>query len=196
MPSMHASVPPVVASVITPLGTVLDTPSLRPAHSSIKGVYVGTVLGLAIVGAVILGAQIAHRSSSTASAAAPMLTEAPAPPPPVAATTVATEPPTPPPALAATALPAVSPTVEPVKHPGAQKAPRTAALVAQAVTPKSAPLPVAPAASTAPPAPPAEASDESAQSLIPVIPPSTPVVDPLVKAVQQDIQEDQQAHGK
>lgn len=85
IPSMHTSVPPVVASVVTPLGTVLDAPARRPASSSLKGVYMGTVLGLAIVGAVILGAQIAHRSSSPSSAAAPVMTETVAAPPPVAA---------------------------------------------------------------------------------------------------------------
>jgi hypothetical protein len=43
----------------------------------------------------------------------------------------------------------------------------------------------------------AAAPDDSAPSLVPVIPASAPPAgDPLVKAVQNDIEEEQQARGK
>jgi hypothetical protein len=175
--SAHTSVPPVVSTVVTPLATYQDgLPDLRPS-SSWRGVVVGATLGLAIVGLFVAGTRLAHRTAATASPPAAAV-DIPAPVPasaPLAAQPVV-EAPVAPPAIAATMLPTVKPP-HPVKavaaKPGVAKA--TLAIA---------------------PAPPGEASapapEDTAPSLVPVIPPAPkPTVDPFVRAVQQDIQEDQ-----
>src|SRR5450755_1626644 len=63
--SAYNSVPPVVATVITPLWTVLDPPP-APRGASWKGVIGGTVLGLAVVGAFVVGARVAQAPASHA----------------------------------------------------------------------------------------------------------------------------------
>jgi len=200
--SVYSSVAPVVATVITPLSTVLDSP--RPARgASWKGVIGGTVLGLAVVAAFVVGTRLAQAPPSHAAAAAPA-----APPPATtplpAITPVATVAPAPgsPPVIAATALPLVPPPARwnpPVAAPRATAAaPRLSvppAIVAvQAAPTTTATSAVAPATSVAQASPP---PDDSAPSLVPVIPASAPPAgDPLVQAVQNDIKEDQQEHGK
>jgi hypothetical protein len=195
----YSSVAPVVATVITPLSTVLDDPhAAKPPRSSWRPVIGGTVLGLAIVGAFVVGARLAQTPPSPAASAAaspppPVVTSLPATPP---VTTVAAAAPVAElhaaPVIAATALPMAPPLPRwnaPVSAPRA--APRaTAAVVAAApVAPPAAP-------STAPVASASPAVDDSAPSLVPVIPASAPPeVDPLVRAVKQDIAEEQQERG-
>jgi hypothetical protein len=200
----HSSVPPMVATVVTPLSTVLDPPPRGGLGlaASWKGVLGGASLGLVIVTAFVVGARLAHPSTAPAAAGGaqpatmavvPQGESSPAVASPQPTTTAAALP-----VVAATALPAAAQparkgaprAAQPPSTPAAAPAPAKAAAVATTET--AAPT-AAPAASTASAQP---APDDSAQSLVPVIPASTAVVDPLVKAVQDDIKEEQAAHGK
>ncbi|MGH7293811.1 MAG: hypothetical protein ACRELB_02705, partial [Polyangiaceae bacterium] len=60
-----------MATVITPLPTVLDAPGSAPLSGAWRGVIGGSVLGLVIVGAVVIGARLqwSHAAASTASPA-------------------------------------------------------------------------------------------------------------------------------
>jgi hypothetical protein len=199
--SVHSSAPPVVATVITPLGTVLDAPARKRRDGSpMRGVYVGTVLGLAIVGMFVTGARLAHRPGEAPPVAAAAAMQGAAVATPVTATATNTASPAlgapPPPVIAATALPIVAPPARKASFVGG---PRTVANAAPAskpgvVTTAAATASAIVASNAATPA--ADPPEDNAQSLVPVIPASAPVVDPLVKAVQQDIQEDQQAHPR
>jgi hypothetical protein len=207
----YSSMPPaVVATVLTPLETVLDAPGKSRAASSWKGVIGGTVLGLAIVGAFVLGARLSQSPPVSPAAAA----AGPAPPTATGLSTaakVAAQPapaPAPtkvdpsPPIIAATALPIAAPPVRwnpPVApartapSPAANVPKSNVAVATQPATATSAPA-AAPAASAAQTEP---TPEDNAASLVPVIPASAPpVVDPLVKAVKDDIEEEQQARRK
>jgi len=189
-PSAHNSAPPVVSTVATHLATYQDSLPDAPSGSSWRGVVMGTVLGLAIVGAFVAGARLAHRSTVPAGEAAPPAA-AIAPP---AATTVPpaqaapSPPPAAPPAVQEPGPPAIAATLLPtVKPPRSVKAAKPLA-AKLATTPPAASAPVQAVAVESPDPAPAD----SAPSLVPVIPPAPkPTVDPFVRAVQQDIQEDQ-----
>lgn len=215
----HTSVPPMVATVITPLPTVLDAPRSSRLSSSWKGVIGGTVLGLGIVTVFVVGARIAGSPARPAAAAAQ---QAPAPvetavtfapqapvapqvavPPvqtgaPAATATAASTAGTAVPVIAATALPPAAPARPVTATTAVARTPPPAAAVpvVAPVAQKAAAAPsAAPAASAASTAEAQAAPEDSAPSLVPVLPPSAPaVVDPLVKAVQDDIKEEQGAH--
>jgi hypothetical protein len=190
----YTSVAPVVATVITPLGTTLDPPP-PPRRSTVKGIVVGAVLGLAIVTSFVAGTRMALRAQAvTPSAAAapvqaqPLTPAATATRAPALAATQDT-----PPVVAATQLP-VAPPAPKHGHRGWKPVPKAAAQVDPAEATSSAPAATATPASSAAAAEPAP--DDSAASLIPVIPAATaaPPVDPFVKAVQTDIDEDTSKH--
>jgi hypothetical protein len=192
----YTSVAPVVATVITPLGTTLDPPPPQ-RRSSLKGIVVGATLGLAIVASFVAGTRLAMRAQAptppaAAAQAQPQpaspVTQPAAAPAPVAATDG-------PPVVAATQLP-VAPAPPKRGHHAWKSAPKPAAPADGepgasdvATAPKSPPAP-----SSAPSAEPAP--EDSAASLVPVIPAATapPPVDPFVKAVQTDIDEDTSKH--
>jgi hypothetical protein len=200
-PATYSSMPPpVVATVITPLSTVLDAPA-RAGSTSWRAVVGGTVIGLAVVAAFVVGARLGQAPPSHDASPA-----AAAPPPPAvrplpAASPVATATTAPvvpelrsTPVVAATSLPLAPPPARwnpPVAAPRGATAPARTPTVIAAATPAPAPAPsAAPAASAAP------AVDEGATSLVPVIPASAPPeADPLVKAVKQDIEEEQKERG-
>jgi hypothetical protein len=213
------SVPPVVATVITPLSTVLDAPRVGRGSSSLwKGIVGGAALGLAVVGVVVIGARAVQRGESHAGAAAPPAAVAsalqgvasrPAQPaaPPLGTIPASTDPG--PPVIAATALPLApaarwNPPVGPA-HPGSMAPPGvkpvSAAPAVAAVVPPPAALEPSPSPASTSVSPPPAASaasepapEDTAASLVPVLPPSAPpVVDPLVQAVQTDIAEEQKA---
>jgi hypothetical protein len=208
----HSSVPPMVATVITPISTVLDPPVGVRLAASWRGVLGGATLGLAIVTAFVVGAHLVHSSGSHPPAAA----ETAQPTTPAIAAQRVTSPAVAPPETtnAAPVLPVIAATSLPTAAQPVRRAPRAAQPASPAAPPAAAqpaavasaepssppptPTPTAaaaatPAASTASAQPP---PDDSAQSLVPVIPASTAVVDPLVKAVQDDIDEEQSAHRK
>jgi len=192
----YTSVAPVVATVITPLGTTLD-PLPQPRRSSLKGVIVGASLGLAIVASFVAGTRLAMRAqapSPPAAAAAQGPTQPTAPvtlptagPAPLAATDV-------PPVVAATQLPVTPPPPKRGRHAW-KSVPKAAAQAEGEPGPgEVASAPKAPAPSAAPASDPAP--EDTATSLVPVIPTATapPPVDPFVKAVQTDIDEDTSKH--
>jgi len=189
---VHNSAPPVVSTVATPLATYQDSLADAPSGSSWRGVVMGTVLGLAIVSAFVAGARLAHRSTVAAGEAAP---PAAAIAPPPAATTVPpaqtapSPPPAAPPAVQEPGPPAIAATLLPtVKPPRSVKAAKPVAAKLATTPPPAASAPVQATAVESPDPAPAD----SAPSLLPVIPPAPkPTVDPFVRAVQQDIQEDQ-----
>jgi len=203
----YGSLPPVSATVITPLSTVLGAPGEESASSRWKGVVGGTVVGLALVSAFIIGARLSQssiRSSAAgqiAPATSPVVT-APLEPVTVGAVAPVSQPVAAPahtvdtlPVVAATALPVAPPPVRwnpPVSGPRSVGLPAPAAKAPVASVdspPPAAPAVSAPAAASATQA---DAPPEETQSLVPVIPPSAPPeADPLVKAVQSDIEEEQ-----
>jgi len=198
-------VPPVVATVITPLGTALDLPS-SGARSSYRGVFIGAALGLAIVGAFVGATRMALKASQPVAAAAvlpvvdapmaaavrsaPVPTGVAASNPPVHAGTVSAPVADGVPTIDATQLPQARPVVR-ARAGIARPTPKPASELASQGTEK--PSPAAPGAATAPSAAAsaqAEAEDEG-PSLVPVIPAApAPTVDPLVKAIQTDIDEE------
>ncbi len=196
----YTSVPPVVATVITPLGTTLDPPA-PTRRSTVRGVVVGACLGLTIVAAFVAGTRMALRAQAgTGPAAAAGM---PAQTPPHAQPQTAAATPVQPPAavsigdglpvVAASQLPLAPPVPKrghrawkPVAKGASQVEPAEGASTSGAVAP-----PAASAGAAAEPA-----SDDTATSLVPVIPAATVAapVDPFVKAVQTDIDEDNSKH--
>lgn len=194
----YESVAPVTATVITPpFNTTLAPPPPVP-RGSLRSVVVGAVLGLAIVGVFVVGTRLALQFSRQPSAAA----EVPSQPAPIVPEQ--TSQPRPMPATTATGLadsagvPVLAASELPVARPprarghrswkGTKGAPAVVASVAS--TEPAAPAPSASAAQASEPDP-----DDSAPSLVPVIPAaSAPPVDPFVKAVQSDIDEENSKH--
>jgi hypothetical protein len=197
----YESVAPVTATVITPpFNTTLAPPPPR-SRGSLRSVVVGAVLGLAIVGVFVVGTRLALQFSRQPSAAAQVPSQ-PAPVVPAQTTQPRQTPATTATALADSAgVPVLAASELPVARPptarghrsgkGAKGAP---AVVASATStePAAAPAPV-PSASAAQASEPDP--DDSAPSLVPVIPAaSAPPVDPFVKAVQSDIDEENSKH--
>jgi hypothetical protein len=196
----HLSVPPVVSS-----SDFLPAESpTAPATSSGKAVLVGAAFGLCIVAALVVffrftqgtKAHTASESSSSAPVALvqpPRAAAAPAEPPTPATSTPA---PSPEPAVAKP-LPVAAPTAStpaaaaqaPAAAPArpvAVVASKPAATPAQSATAAAAPSAKASASSDE------EAAPDDSASLVPVLPPSQPVQgDPLIRAVHQDIQEEE-----
>jgi hypothetical protein len=163
-----------------------------------RSVVVGAALGLAIVGIFVVGTRLALQFSRQPSAAAQVPSE------PTALVPAQSAQPQPMPATTATGLadsagvPVLAASELPVAHlpktrghrnwKGAKGAPTVVASAAS--TEPAAPAPSASAAQASEPDP-----DDSAQSLVPVIPAaSAPPVDPFVKAVQSDIDEENSKH--
>jgi hypothetical protein len=177
-------------------------PAGRP--SSVRGVVWGATLGLLIVGAFVAGTRMAA-SHATAAAAAPAGSANPAGAPAqpstgVLAVAVPSAPAQPIAApsggLALVSPPSIDANLLPVaKRPrlylrtGHPKPASAKPAQAQTLTapPPATPVAQEETAQASDPAP-----DDSAPSLIPVIPAAPkPTVDPFVRAVQQDIQEDE-----
>jgi predicted lipid-binding transport protein (Tim44 family) len=186
----YGSLPPVAASAPPP----------RPERSSsMRGVVFGSLLGLAIVGAFVAGARLAQRPT-TALATQPMrVLPEPSPPPaaPVHEEPVATEASSPPsaPDFAVSVVSAApgSRHARAKTHAAATQAPAPSATAVVAPSGVEPPVPTAvePSVPTAVASASAAAPDDTGPSLVPVIPASTPAEgDPLVKAVQKDIEED------
>jgi len=198
----YTSVAPVVATVITPLPTTLDPPP-PTRRSTLKGVVFGATLGLAIVAAFVAGTRLAMRAQVASSASPPAAAGGPPAQGQQTPVAMAQQPAAPatqdaPPLVAATQLP-VAPAAPKRGHRAWKPAPKTAADVEATPILMASSGPAVPAAPGAP-APSAAAaepaSDDSATSLIPVIPAATAAapVDPFVKAVQTDIEEDTSKH--
>jgi hypothetical protein len=198
----YESVAPVTATVITPPFNTTLAPPPSPSRGSLRSVVVGAVLGLAIVGVFVVGTRLALQFSRQPSAAA----QVPSQPAPIVP--AQTSQPQQVPATAATGLadsagvPVLAASELPVARPprgrghrswkGAKGAPTVVASAASAEPPAPAPAP-APSASAAQASEPDP--DDSAPSLVPVIPAaSAPPVDPFVKAVQSDIDEENSKH--
>jgi hypothetical protein len=196
----YESVAPVTATVITPPFNTTLAPSPTPSRGSLRSVVVGAVLGLAIVGVFVVGTRLALQFSRQPSAAAGVPSQ-PAP-------TVPAQTAQPQPMLATTAtsladsagVPVLAASDLPVARPprarghrnwkGAKGAPAVVASAASTEPAAPAPAPSASAAQASEPDP-----DDSAPSLVPVIPAaSAPPVDPFVKAVQSDIDEENSKH--
>jgi hypothetical protein len=202
----YGSLPPMVASIAPVLPPALDLQRKAHPPASWKGIGIGTVLGLAMIAIFIMGTRLLQTTPSP-SAGAPMQPVAAASPLPTADTTKAIgdgtkaapteglQAPSPP--IAATVLPTPS-TLAGGSQPGIAHPPMTSnATTPRTVGPRLVTATPAPTSTGA--APVASASQEpepqdSAQSLVPVIPASAPPAgDPLVKAVQLDIEEEQQS---
>ena len=198
----YPSVPPVSASVPPP-EPLQGAGAAQPARRSAwRSAVVGAGAGLLIVAAFVTGARVSlHRASTTAAASpgalpAPRaIVAAPAPPraaapalPVVQAPATATQP----------AMPALMPLVQADQLPIARPAhhwgpPKHGAKAAPADV--AAAAPVASAAGTDDTDDDTDETDEGAASMTPVIPQAAPPpVDPLVKAVQSDIDEDEASH--
>jgi hypothetical protein len=205
-PVAYESVAPVTATVITPpFNTTLAPLATAKPQGSLRGVLVGAVLGLAIVGAFVAGTRLALRNASTSPAAA----AAQLPAAPVVATPalVSQEQPEPATTLPGGEVPVIAATQLPLaplpkKHHGWKRAPKTAPQPSpdsSVATGALAPIPPsAPAVATASAAQVAESdTDDSAPSLVPVIPAASapPPVDPLLKAIQTAVDEDDKAKG-
>ena len=192
-----------------PPPTVLDPRPSSSGGSTWKGALVGAAVGLAFVGAVVVGSRLAVRHNGAVNAAAaaggpqaavpaleaPVTPQLPAPAAPAAQPQGATGSLVP--VVSASDLPHARAVGRGRKAKGAAAAPAadTAAAAEAATAP---PATATAAASAAPPADTAAAAPEdSAASLVPVIPAAAPPpADPFVKAVQDDIQDEQQAHSK
>jgi hypothetical protein len=198
----YTSVPPVVATVPSPPPISLAAPR-HPPRGPFRGVVFGAVLGLAIVGAFVAGTRLALRAAAKQPVASAVGVPLEVQPPTVTAVAAAQpqsdSPPSPLPAMTEDVVPTIAAT----QLPPARQAPRSRMAGKVAGTPRpapagqaTAPTPVekpqtvaAVAASGAPSSEPV--ADYGAVSLVPVIPASpAPAVDPFVKAVQSDIEED------
>jgi hypothetical protein len=200
----YGSLPPMVASIAPLPPPAVDLQRKARSPASWKGIGIGTVLGLAMVATFVVGTRLVKTAPSP-SAGAPIQPVATASLLPTADTAKAgldTTKSTPtealqPPPVVATALPAPSaPAVGSqagTAHPGMTSGASTArTLVARGVT--AAPAPISTSAPPAASGSQEPAPQDSAQSLVPVIPASAPPPgDPLVKAVQLDIEEEQQS---
>jgi hypothetical protein len=197
----QVSFPPVVAASERPPGM---GPSGSTSTSSTRAVVMGAAVGFAIVAGLVLVTRIAHIAQpSTASSVEPpvaVVVSAPMPapsalPPPIV--------------VAVTALPTLAPRAGATLpgHPsgvnGATgfKAPPKAHAPSYAPAKSSAGAAAVDSgvtvAASAAAAASGEASPDDTGSLVPVIPPSSaPEVDPLVKAVQHDIEEEEHSKGK
>lgn len=172
----YASVPPVVATV--PPGSPLDALGgpREPARGSFRGVFIGAALGLAIVGMFVAGTRLGGRA-----AVAPPLAAAAAVQPAAQPQLVTPGVETPAARMTADVLPTIAATQLPPARP--LRAARPGKVAAATARPAPAPEAVEKA--------PDPAADDSAASLVPVIPVTpAPTVDPFVKAVQSDIDED------
>lgn len=182
----YESVAPVTATVITPPFNTTLAPAAPRSGGPLRGVIVGATLGLAIVGVFVVGTRLAVRSAPAAADQGPSQPAATAPrqapqPQPVLATSATAESV---PLVAATQLP-LAPAPKTRGH-RAWKTAKGAPQVAASATATASAAPSASGAQSPEPDP-----DDSAQSLVPVIPAaSAPPVDPFVKAVQTDIDED------
>ena len=198
----HASVPPVVSSVVTELPPGLDAASRAAASRKWKGGLVGAVLGLALVGAFVIGARLAQSGATPASAvggprvgSAGAIVARPVPASPAQPSRLGTAAPPPapeppgPPLMAANELPRARPVPASARPAAGPRGGRRRG--EQGRLPRGRRRgrvePQGSASDTEPADPPVADAPASLTPVIPASPP--PEVDPLLKAVQQAIDE-------
>jgi len=189
----YESVAPVTATVITPPFNTTLAPPPSPARGSLRSVVIGAALGLAIVGIFVAGTRLALRAHTPPAAAAQLPSQpapiVPAQPPQaqqVSATTATS-------LAALPGVPVMAASELPLAHPAKTRGHRAwkATRGAPQAAPSAAAEPAVPGPSASAAQAPEPDPDDSAPSLVPVIPAaSAPPVDPFVKAVQSDIDEE------